>query len=118
MGRPSERLAERLKLNLGQRSGHLVSHVDAGKSVGAIDPHGTFQIHVERTPVLGVGELHIAPRLDVLGDVVGVLLVGELLVGTVGFHQSELAIVEVHASVIGYCSQEAGFDYAEGIDLL
>ena len=64
------------------------------------------------------GELHVAPRLDVLGHVVAVLLRGELAdFLAVAVHDADLAVVEVdlvllvhHAHVTGLVGVGVGGD--------
>ncbi len=97
-GRPNF-CAELHQFGLRQWRVNVVADVDARQCVCAIYALGIFDIHREAfAPLLGIRELQVAPRFDVLGDVLGVVVVREILVGAL-VHQAQLAVVEVERAV-------------------
>ena len=108
-GLAAEGLEELLVGRLGLGRGHAVGRVQAGQRGDGIDAGVRTLDETVPAALLQIGELHVAPRLDVLGHVVAVLRRGELAdFLAVAVHHAELPVVEADLVLLVHRAHVAG----------
>ena len=114
-GLAAQDLIEFLVGGLGLGRGHAVGGIQARQRANGIDAGVRAFDEVLPAALLEEGELHVAPRLNMFGHELPVLLGGELadfLAGAV--HHTDLAVVEVYLVLLVHHAHVAGL-MGEGV---